>query len=301
LIRRVDAVMRLIADRRSILACFVVSVLWLVGCASTPYSGEGKEKSDALLRAQLLQAERSAPPHAGRVIFAGFAMHSQSKAFRGDVLSAEAWVRRIDPAAVVFKLDNPVLGQSADWPYATAENMAAVLNKVAGLARPQDKVVILFSTHGKPDVLGINFADQNYPHLNSRWLNQQLAGLGRTPTLLLLSACHAGSFLPTLRAPSRVILAAAAADRSSFGCSFSSTNTFFVDALFNQGHGEEKSLVELMDAAKVDIDKRERAMGLTPPSLPQSFYGLQSQAWSRQAPRSWLDPPRPAPAETPLR
>jgi hypothetical protein len=276
-------------------------VLLLVGCAGTPYSGVEKENSDALLRAQLLQAEQSAPSPAGRVIFAGFAMHSQSKAFRGDVLATEAWVRRIDPAAVVFKLNNPVLGQPADWPYATAENMAAVLNKVAELAQPQDKVVILFSTHGSPDVLGINFADQNQSHLDSRWLNQQLAALGRTPTLLLLSACHAGSFVPTLRTPSRIILAAAAANRSSFGCSFDSSITFFVDALLNQGQSEERSLVELMEAAKVDIDKRERAMGLTPPSLPQSFYGFQSQDWSKQALRSWFEPPRPAPAQTPSR
>ena len=289
------------ADRRSILACLLVSVLWLVGCASTPYSGAGKENSDVLLRAQLLEAEQSVPPPAGRVIFAGFAMHSQSKAFRGDVLSAQAWVRNIDPAAVVFKLDNPVPGQPADWPYATAENMALVLKKMAELARPQDKVVMLFSTHGRPDILGIHFADQYYPPLDARWLNQQLAGLGSTPTLLLLSACHAGSFVPALSRPSRVILAAAAADRNSFGCSFNSRNTFFVDALLNQGQNSEKSLVELMDAARVDIDKRERAMGLTPLSLPQSFYGLLAQAWSRQALRSWFEAPRPAPAQTGLR
>jgi hypothetical protein len=280
--------MRLIADRGSILACVLLSALWLVGCVSTPYSGTGKDHSDALLRAQLLKAEQSAPPPAGRVIFAGFALHSQSKAFRGDVLTAESWVEKVDPAAVVFKLDNPVLGQSDDWPYATAENVAVVLKKVAELARPQDKVVILFSTHGNTDVLSINFANQYYPPLRGAWLAEQLAVLGSTPTVLLLSACHSGSFVPTLRAPSRVILAAAAADRSSFGCNVDSSNTFFIDALLNQERSGEKSLVELMDAAKVDIDKRERAMGLTPPSLPQGFFGVRSQAWARQPVRSWV-------------
>ncbi|MEI7446919.1 MAG: C13 family peptidase, partial [Burkholderiales bacterium] len=278
--------MRPIADRRSLLACLLLGVLWLAGCATTPYEGEGKDRSDALLRAQLLEAERAAPEPAGRVIFAGFAMHSQSKAFRGDVLTAEAWVRKIDPAAVVFRLDNPVLGQSADWPYATAENAAVVLNKVAELARPQDKVVLLFSTHGNRDVLSINFANQYYPALNGAWLVRQLAALGRTPTVLLLSACHSGSFIPTLRAPSRVILAAAAADRSSFGCNFGSRNTFFIDALLNQERSDEKTLVELMDAAKADIDGRERAMGLAPPAQPQGFYGPMAQSWARQPVRA---------------
>jgi Peptidase C13 family len=293
--------MGLIADRRSVLALIVASALCLVGCASTPYSGAGKEKSDALLRLQLDQADKAVPSPAGRVIFAGFAMHAQSRAFRGDVLSAESWVRRIDPAAVVFKLNNPVPGQQADWPYATAENMAIVLKKLSELARPQDKVVILFSTHGKPDVLSINFADQYYPHLDARWLNQQLASLGSTPTLLLLSACHAGSFVPPLRTPSRVILAAAAANRSSFGCNFRSGNTFFVDALLNQEQTGDKNLIELMDAAKVDIDKREKAMGLTPPSLPQSAYGVTARTWAERPLQSWFEPPRQAPAENALR
>jgi hypothetical protein len=273
----------------------------LVGCATTPYSGAGKEKSDALLRAQLLQADQTKRALAGQVIFAGFAMHSQSKAFRADVLSAEAWVRTIDPAAIVFKLNNPVPGQSADWPYATAENVSTVLKKVADLARPQDKVVVLFTTHGAPDALGINFADTPYHPIKSRWLNEQLAGLGSNPTLLLLSACYSGSFLPTMREPSRIILTAAAFNRSSFGCDFHSSNTFFIDALLNQTQNGEKSLIQLMDAAKVDIDKREQSMGLAPPSLPQSFYGVLARTWAEQPLRSWFDPPRQAPAENPLR
>jgi hypothetical protein len=284
-------------NRRVALVLVGWCVACVVGCASTPYAGARKEKSDSLLRVQLLQAEQAAAAPTGRILFAGFAMHSQSRAFRGDVVSAESWVRSIDPAAVVLKLNNPVEGQEADWPFATAENVATVLKKFAELARPQDKVVILFSTHGSVDALSINFADTYYPHLDARWLNQHLAGLGRTPTLLLLSACHAGSFVPTVRAPSRVILAAAAANRSSFGCEFSSGNTFFIDALLNQTRGGEKSLIELMDAAKVIIDKRERDMGLAPPSRPQSAYGALTRAWAKQPLRAWFDPPRQAAAE----
>lgn len=283
------------------LVLIVWCVVGLVGCATTPYSGAGKEKSDALLRAQLLQAEQAVPSPAGRVIFAGFAMHSDSKAFRADVVSAETWVRKLDPNAVVFKLNNPVPGQEADWPYATAENVALVLRKMTDLARPQDKVVILFSTHGKPDVLTVNFADKYYPYINSAWLNQQLGGLRGTPTLMLLSACYSGSFVVPMRAPSRIILAAAAGDRVSFGCNFTSSNTFFIDALLNQKQNGEKSLIQLMDAAKLDIDKRERDMGLSPPSLPQNFYGSSAQAWAAQPLREWFASPRPTAAQTPAR
>jgi Peptidase C13 family len=293
--------MELNAVRRSLLAFFGLLLVCLLGCASTPYSGAGKDKSDALLRAQLAQAQQAPPSPAGRIIFAGFAMHSQSKAFRGDVLSTEVWVRKIDPSAVVFKLNNPVVGQDADWPFATAENVTAVLKKVAELARPQDKVVVLFSTHGGVDALSINFADKHYPHLSARWLNERLGGLRGHPTLLLLSACYSGSFVAPMRSPSRIILTAAAADRSSFGCDFGSSNTFFIDALLNQDQGKEKSLVQLMGAAQVDIDKRERDLDLKPPSLPQSAYGPLVRAWAAQPLSAWFEPPRQATTDRPLR
>ena len=264
----------------------------LAGCASSPLQGPGKTRSDALLQQQfsLADQQRRAKPQ-GRVIYAGFAMHSQSRAFRADVVAAEKALTALDPAAIVFKLDNPVLGQVADWPYATLENMASVLRQVATLARAQDKVVILLSTHGNVDMLGVNFDNKFYPYVDSRWLNQALAGLRDKPTLLLLSACFSGSFIEPLSSPSRVILTAAAKDRSSFGCQFESTNTYFVDALFNQSALQDWSVVQLMERAKVSIDARERGMKLSPSSLPQTFVGNAARAWANQPLWSWLPTP----------
>lgn len=91
--------------------------LWLLGCATSPYQGDGKSKSDALLAIQVASAQTALSNQSpARLIFAGFAMHSQSKAFRNDVLSAERVALAADPSAVVFKLNNPALGDAADWP-----------------------------------------------------------------------------------------------------------------------------------------------------------------------------------------
>ena len=68
----------------------------------------------------------------------GVAMNDQTTAFRNDVLLAESVARKVDPKAIVFKLVNPVPGQDADLPYATRENIANVLQKLAELALPQD-------------------------------------------------------------------------------------------------------------------------------------------------------------------
>lgn len=267
----------------------VLMSAWLTGCATSPYQGEGKTKSDALLKVQLSSAEKTlvaqSPP---RLIFAGFAMHSQSKAFRNDVLSAEKVALAIDPSAVIFKLDNPASGQDADWPYATNENIAQVLKKIGGLARPQDKVMVLLATHGNVNALGVNFANQNYPHLDSAFLNRAMAELRGKPVMVVMSACHSGSFLPLLAGPSRVVIAAAAADRSSFGCQFHSTNTYFIDALFNQTAPHEQSMVKLMDKAKTDVDLREKKLKL-PPSMPAMSVGAAVKEWANQPLKNWMN------------
>ncbi len=278
--------------KKRVLLTLAVALMasFLGACAINPYEGNSKTRSDALLKQQFDSAEnrRVASPE-GRIIFAGFALNSQSKAFRNDVLTAEKSVLSIDPNALVFKLNNPVVGQDADWPFATTENVEQVLLKVGALARPQDKVVVLLTTHGNVDMLSVNFSNKEYPFINGRALNQWLASLRGKPTLVLLSACYSGSFLQTLSGPSRVVLTAAAKDRSSFGCQFHSTNTYFVDALLNQGSLKERSIEQLMEQAKLAIDKRERDGKLTPPSLPQMSVGVAAKTWANVPLKNWLE------------
>lgn len=267
----------------------VVASIWLTGCATSPYQGEGKVKSDLLLARQIASAEAALSKEApARLIFAGFAMHSQSKAFRNDVLSAEKVALAIDSSAVVFKLNNPALGQDADWPYATAENIEQVLKKIGSLARPQDKVMLLLATHGNVNALAINFSNQNYPFLNAVFLNRTMANLRGKPLMVVMSACHSGSFLAPLAGPSRIVIAAAAADRSSFGCNFQSTNTYFIDALFNQTAPRELSITQMMDKAKIDVDQREKKQKLSPPSLPDMSVGVAAKDWANQPLKSWM-------------
>ena len=263
--------------------------LWLVGCATSPYQGDGKAKSDAMLAIQVASAEKALSNESpARLIFAGFAMHSQIKAFRNDVLSVEKIALTADPSAVIFKLNNPALGQDADWPHATAENIELIFKKIGSLARPQDKVMVLLATHGNVNALAINFANQNYPHLNSVFLNRAMADLRGKPVMVVMSACHSGSFLAPLAGPSRILIAAAAADKSSFGCQFQSTNTYFIDALFNQPNPREQSIVQLMGKAKIDVDQREKKQKLSPPSLPEMSVGSAAKDWADQPLKNWM-------------
>src|SRR5204862_49693 len=63
-----------------------------------------------------------------------------------------------------------------------------------------------------------------------------LAGSGIRHRVAVVSACYAGGFIPALRAAHTMVIAAARADRASFGCGAESEITYFghaflVDAL----------------------------------------------------------------------
>jgi malic enzyme len=117
--------------------CFMVAAcIALVGCASSPYQKENKLQSDNKLQLQVAQAKEAlASSNEPRILYAGFAMHAQSKAFRQDVLLAAKAVQSMDAQAIVFKLANPVLGQEADLPYATRENIEQVIRPPGQTAR----------------------------------------------------------------------------------------------------------------------------------------------------------------------
>lgn len=264
-------------------------VLALLGaCASSPDQPAAKQRSDALLQAQLAHARQAlAPGQPPRVVFAGFALHSESKAFRGDVELAARLMRAVDPEAVLITLSNPALGHGADWPFATRENVAAAMQTIAGNARAADKVVLLFASHGAPQLLGVRAANRDFGHVTAADLQQWLVPLGAKPTLVIVSACYSGSFIPALRAGWRIVLTASAPDRNSFGCQFHSRNTFFIEELLAGDAVTARSLQQLMDDARQRVARREQALKLEA-SDPRSFVGEAAQAWARQPLSDWL-------------
>ncbi len=264
-------------------------LLVLLTCAAaSSWAVEAFSGSDALLQAQLEAAHASlAAERPPRLVFAGFAMHSGSSAFRGDVELAAEVMREIDPRAVMFELANPPAGREADWPLATRGNIRTVLQAIARDVRPSDKVVLLFTTHGSARLLGVQEAQGRPDAIEASELQDWLAPLRSRPVLVLVSACYSGSFVPALMAPSHIVLTAASSTRSSFGCKSDSRNTFFVEELLRQDDLLSHSLVEIVDRARTAIERRESAMRLLA-SQPQSYWGSDAQAWARQPLASWL-------------
>jgi hypothetical protein len=97
-------------------------------------------------------------------------------------------------------------------------------------------------------------------------------GCGEAPTVVIVSACFAGQFtFPPMPRPNRIILTAADANRTSFGCGASFRYTYFDECLLGS-MGEAASWHEVFARAVTCVTQGERQIGALP-SLPTASFG----------------------------
>lgn len=99
-------------------------------------------------------------------------------------------------------------------------------------------------------------------------------GCGSLPTVVIVSACHSGTFIDNgAQRPNRVILAAAAANRTSFGCGADDEYTYYDWCLLSQLDGAS-TWGDLASSTRSCVERLERKTG-APPSRPQLFVGSE--------------------------
>ena len=105
-------------------------------------------------------------------------------------------------------------------------------------------------------------------------LDQALTeGCGERPTVVVVSACHSGTFItPQARRPNRIIIAAAATDRTSFGCGADDDYTYY-DQCFLQSLDGASTWRELAEATRSCVQTLEQRLGVRRESRPQLFVG----------------------------
>jgi hypothetical protein len=98
-------------------------------------------------------------------------------------------------------------------------------------------------------------------------------GCADVPTVVIVSACHSGTFLTDrLKKANRIVLTAAATDRSSFGCGADNEYTEYDRCLLQQ-MDRAATWRELAAATKACVEVAERRLGVRQHSLPQTFFG----------------------------
>ncbi|MBL8770798.1 MAG: peptidase C13 [Phenylobacterium sp.] len=95
---------------------------------------------------------------------------------------------------------------------------------------------------------------------------------GARPTVVVISACFSGVFVPTLAKPNRMVLTAARPDRTSFGCGQDNKYPYFDDC-FLSSMPNTRDFAGLANATRECVRTREIATRMSPPSEPQVWVG----------------------------
>lgn len=100
-----------------------------------------------------------------------------------------------------------------------------------------------------------------------------LAGCGNAPTVVIVSACHSGTFMTNeMRKPNRVILTAAARDRTSFGCGSTDLYTYYDQCLL-RSFDQAATFRDLASLTRACVENLEKTLSIKAPSDPQNYVG----------------------------
>ena len=197
-------------------------LLWLGACdpaaaASRPAPEAAKtlqrqtELLDSALKA--LRPAADGQPHSTLSVLPamGRRLCSSVRCLRCANSSMPAMARRVDRSPFVNHASTLNV-----LPLASAGNLDRTLQHLGKLMDPSRDVLFLFLTsHGEDGLFAVEMPRFDLKPLRPESLKDMLKRSGIKNSVIVLSACHSGSFLPALADPTTLVIAAARADRSS--------------------------------------------------------------------------------------
>jgi hypothetical protein len=262
------------------------------GAVEGPVDGQAALKRQPQLLERALAGLKASSAGQPQLFFVSFAGWGPQAVFKREALAVrELFDARFDTKDRSLALINHA-STIAEIPLASSDNLDKALQHIGGLMHKDDDVLFLFLTsHGKKDVFAVEMPGGLPPDdLTPASLKGILDRSGIKNRVIVLSACHSGSFIPALADASTLVIAAAHADRTSFGCEDKREWTYFGDAFFNQALRKERSFERAFDRAKRTIGVWEKQQGLVQ-SLPQIAGGealrarLEALAKGKTAPK----------------
>jgi hypothetical protein len=150
------------------------------------------------------------------------------------------------------------------------------LGEVARKMNPERDILFLsLSSHGSDaPLLSVSNGGLPLEQVTGDNLASALRDSGIKWRILVISACHAGAFIAPLKDPNTVLITAAAADKTSFGCSDDRDLTYFGEAFYRDALPRAQSLQQAFALSRAAIAVREQAEHVTP-SDPQAYFGAR--------------------------
>lgn len=172
-------------------------------------------------------------------------------------------------------------------PLATRDNIAAVAKDIGDRAdHRKDLLFIYLASHGsRMAELSSELPDyQSVQPISSASIARALRDSGVARRIVVISACYSASWIQALADDNTIVIAAAAKDRTSFGCDDSRRLTVFGESFLGNLAVKGISLHDAFEDAKGKIAVEEARDNVTP-SLPQAFVGRNMHAlWLDRAP-----------------
>lgn len=182
---------------------------------------------------------RLAPRVAGKpnLYFIGFAGDAEEDVFLNEAEYARTlFAKRFDAAGhELLLVNNPAT--LSRYPLASLTNLETAIDAVAEkMDRDNDILFLLLTSHGSEDhLLYVNMDPLPLDQIAPDDLAEIFAKAKIRHKVIVISACYSGGFIDALKDDTTMIVTAARADRSSFGCGSDSDITDFGRAFLVDG------------------------------------------------------------------
>jgi hypothetical protein len=235
------------------------------------------EQSGRIDRA--LAAIRSDASPGPKAFFLGFAGVGEQKVFAQEIgLASRVLSERYGMQSRALSLIN----DQRDLERAPLASVSGLKYALRGLAARMnlgnDVLFLVISSHGSRErEIAVSNSELPLNDVTDEDLAEALSASGIQWRVIIISACYAGGFIESLKNPRTIVITAAAADRTSFGCSSDRDLTYFGEAFFRDALPEAPSLRDAFERAKSAIALRERRERVDA-SRPQAYFGAELEA-----------------------
>jgi hypothetical protein len=192
-----------------------------------------------------------------------FSPYADDEVFlRESSMVAKLLAERFDAAARVMHLANHA-DTAESLPWATPQNLERAIEAIGGkMDREHDVLFVYLTSHGAKD---FKLAASNPPldvdTVSPGELRQALDNAGIRNRVIVISACYSGGWVGPIADEHTLVMTAADATHTSFGCGSGSQLTFFGRAVFDEQLRQTHSLEQAFAAAVPVIRKREQEAG----------------------------------------
>jgi hypothetical protein len=176
-----------------------------------------------------------------------------------------------------------------ELPLASATNLDQGLRAIGRKMNPQQDILFLYLTsHGSRDAtLATELPGLSFNTFNASRLAQILKDSGIRWKVIVVSACYSGSFLDSLKDDHTLVMTAARADRTSFGCSDDAEFTWFGRAYLEQALNQTTSFTDAFSRARTLVEQWETRDGEVhsePQIAEGALIGARLEQWRATLP-----------------